>query len=724
MKIDLHCHTIKAKSGDGGRDIDPASLAEALAGNQVGIAAITNHNLFDLSIFKQCVAEASAKGIDLWPGIELDIRGKSRVVGHVIVIADPVHAKQFSDVCNGLVQCTHPDDFVLDWDKLAGAFVGQGFDFIVISHYRPFKGKSYKDKALPYADNQALKASFPVETPFFFEPSNLKLAGIMYADGVDCLIGSDVKDWSKYCECSLPEIKLEVKSFSQFLLLLRKTPEVLKSIMDKKTSEQVEITLFDDDAKLTFPVYNDVTIVFGAKGTGKTALLKKIENHFRAKGWTDVSSYYASENNDKYKQMVNVNPKEEDFVKLGVDDASDKFAGIRAWNEPAVTPFSNYISWEEYSVEKKDTARFGFALASAPVEPDLDAMRCLIDDYKTLISSANNILNNKIVEACLSSNEFSELRSAVLRVCMNAQSYVRSGFVDAYALHLECFTVKKMKSYITARTGSPTKPSGTGFSAFALSYKKARSILNSISDSFQNEPYEEKVVLGRLAEKGDVVQHRKYLINPSQGTKVSYLRDKVKAKNLKSLVTAIGNASDTAKTPCGALASKIAEVNKMTDEMGIASLKDCLGVTSYVSCGGDSSYEPSNGERAMIVLAHALFDDDASIYILDEPEASMGNEFINEVIVDRINQLAKANKIVIVSTHNANIAVRTLPWQSIYREYDGSCYRTYVGNPFCDELRDIAEVKPPKVWTQVSMDTLEGGEYAFTDREIVYGKLN
>lgn len=168
MKIDLHCHTIKAKSGDGGRDIDPASLAEALAGNQVGIAAITNHNLFDLSIFKQCVAEASAKGIDLWPGIELDIRGKSRVVGHVIVIADPVHAKQFSDVCNGLVQCTHPDDFVLDWDKLAGAFVGQGFDFIVISHYRPFKGKSYKDKALPYADNQALKASFPVEVPRSF----------------------------------------------------------------------------------------------------------------------------------------------------------------------------------------------------------------------------------------------------------------------------------------------------------------------------------------------------------------------------------------------------------------------------------------------------------------------------------------------------------------------------------------------------------------------------
>lgn len=724
MKIDLHCHTIKAKSGDGGRDIDPISLAEALANNQVGIAAITNHNLFDYQRFNQCIAEASARGVDLWPGIELDIKGKSGAVGHVIVIADPEHAEKFSAACDDMIQGTHPDDFVLDWNKLANTFVGHGFDFIVMSHYRPFKGKSFKDKALPYADNQALRASFPAETPFFFEPSNLKRAGIMYAEGVDCLIGSDVKDWSRYCECSLPEIKLEVKSFNQFLLLLRKTPEVLKSIMDKKTAEQVEVALFNDEITLSFPIYNDVNIVFGAKGTGKTALLKKVEAHFRAKGWTNVSSYYASENNDKYKQMVTVKPSEEDFERLGIDDARSEFSSLREWGEPAVTPFGNYISWEEYSLEKENTANFGFASASAPAEPDFDAMKKLIDDYKTLISNANEILGNKILEASLNANEFNELRSVVQRACSSTQSYVRDSFVDTYAIHLESFTVKKMKGYITARTGSPTKPSGTGFTAFALSYKKARSLLSAISDSFQTKPFEEETLLGRLAEKGDVVQHRKYLINPLHGTKVSYLRDKVKANNLKALVSDISKASDAVKTPCTSLASKIAEINKSTEQMGVASLKDCLGVTSSVSCGENQSYEPSNGEKAMIVLAHALFDDDASIYILDEPEASMGNEFINEIIVERINYLAKTNKIVVVSTHNANIAVRTLPWQSIYREYDNGKYNTYVGNPFCDELRDIAGVKATKVWTQVSMDTLEGGEDAFTDREIVYGKLN
>lgn len=95
MKIDLHCHTIKAKSGDEGREIDPTSLIETLANNQVAIAAITNHNLFDFKRFKQCVVAASAKGIDLWPGVELDIRGESGSIGHVIVIADPAYAEQF-----------------------------------------------------------------------------------------------------------------------------------------------------------------------------------------------------------------------------------------------------------------------------------------------------------------------------------------------------------------------------------------------------------------------------------------------------------------------------------------------------------------------------------------------------------------------------------------------------------------------------------------------------
>ncbi len=724
MKIDLHCHTIKAKSGDDGRDIEPAALAETLANSQVGIAAITNHNLFDYAKYNQCVAEGSAKGIDIWPGIELDIRGKSGSVGHVIVIADPAHADKFSDVCDNMIRGVRPDDFILDWNKLAPAFVEQGFDFIIMSHYRPFREKAFKDKALPYADNQALKASFPGDTPFFFEPSNLKRAGIMYAEGVNCLIGSDVKDWNKYSECTLPELKLEVDDFRQFLLLLRKTPEVLKTIIDKKTAEQVEMTLYSDTAAIAFPIYNDVNVVFGGKGTGKTSILEKIEEHFKARGMTDISSYYASKNNDKYKQMVTLKPMEDDFGKLGIDDESGSFKCLRTWSEPAVTPLDKYVAWETYRAEKKDTERFGFSTASAPAEPDIDAMRDVVDQYRDLIDSAREFMGNAVLANALPADELASLRALVVKACRGAQRHARDSFKDAAALKLERFTICKMKSYITARTGNPTRPTTAGFSAYALNCRRARKALGSIAAAFESRPYEDEVRLGRLREKGDVVQHRKYLINPSRATKVTYLREKVKATSLKSLVTAIGDASRIEKTPSAELSHKIAGINESAVDMGIASLKDCLGVTSSVSCGPDMNYEPSSGEKAMIVLAHALFDDDASIYILDEPEASMGNEFINDVIVERINCLAKAGKVVVISTHNANIAVRTLPWQSIYRSYDNGVYRTYAGNPFCDDLRDLAGEASALSWTQVSMSTLEGGEDAFTERELVYGRLN
>ena len=59
--------------------------------------------------------------------------------------------------------------------------------------------------------------------------------------------------------------------------------------------------------------------------------------------------------------------------------------------------------------------------------------------------------------------------------------------------------------------------------------------------------------------------------------------------------------------------------------------------------------------------------EDADVYLLDEPERSLGNTFINSVIVPRIVELGKMGKTVIIATHNANIAVRTLPFTSILK---------------------------------------------------------
>ena len=48
MRIDLHCHTKKIKSGDGkARNVTPTLFKEKIELADVKIVAITNHNAFD-----------------------------------------------------------------------------------------------------------------------------------------------------------------------------------------------------------------------------------------------------------------------------------------------------------------------------------------------------------------------------------------------------------------------------------------------------------------------------------------------------------------------------------------------------------------------------------------------------------------------------------------------------------------------------------------------------
>ncbi|MCC6489682.1 MAG: ATP-binding protein, partial [Candidatus Hydrogenedentes bacterium] len=109
------------------------------------------------------------------------------------------------------------------------------------------------------------------------------------------------------------------------------------------------------------------------------------------------------------------------------------------------------------------------------------------------------------------------------------------------------------------------------------------------------------------------------------------------------------------------------------------------------------------------------------VYILDEPERSLGNEYISDVIVPLIKEHARAGKKVFIATHDANIAVRTLPYSSIYRCHGQDGYLTYIGNPFSNNLVNPDDMNDRLDWKKVSMKTLEGGEEAFGERGTIYG---
>ncbi len=166
------------------------------------------------------------------------------------------------------------------------------------------------------------------------------------------------------------------------------------------------------------------------------------------------------------------------------------------------------------------------------------------------------------------------------------------------------------------------------------------------------------------------------------------------------------------------LSEKIDNIREEFEKVNLKA-KDFIGIKKQYENKLSEYYKPSDGEKIMLILHKKIFED-ADVYLLDEPERSLGNTFINSVIVPRIVELGKMGKTVIVATHNANIAVRTLPFTSILKTYENGKYKTYIGNPFTNELINIEDSNDTKNWKDESIKVLEGGKEAFDDRRIVY----
>ena len=121
MKIDIHTHTKRTKSGDPPtREISAAAFCETVLSTEVKVIAITNHNLFDLAQFREITSRFGADA-QAWPGVELDVfSGESR--GHLLVIVSPKFVVEFSAALEQLTTAHTPDTFCTRIDDILAAF--------------------------------------------------------------------------------------------------------------------------------------------------------------------------------------------------------------------------------------------------------------------------------------------------------------------------------------------------------------------------------------------------------------------------------------------------------------------------------------------------------------------------------------------------------------------------------------------------------------------------
>lgn len=706
MKIDLHCHTRKIKFGDAlTREVSSSKFSKVINENEVKIVAITNHNKFDLEQYNDFLKVAKGN-FQLWPGIELDIRTNANSKGHLIIVSNPKEVDLFAQSCNRLLEGMNVDKDMILIDNIIEEFKDK--DIIMLAHYLN------KNPVLTESEIKLLEDKM-TGIPIYREPQNLKSAGIMYAHGLDCFVGSDVHDWDDYPGESLPELKLPVQSFEKFKLLIRKDKEVIDTFVNLKKREGINVHVGGDSYDI--PLYNDVNVIFGGKGTGKSEILKSIYSQVAAKSSNKVSYYDGNTKEKEFDKLLNSEITIDTFSELNTDSLSEEFEKLKNYQISEPTLMSDYLNW--HNTQGSANALRNFKIKESTFSEIINLN--LIEDFKNDAKETNQSeekLNSLIHYSVYFDKDLSEIQK-VLFSKLNEK--IRASLVQEWknskAQELVKFSIDKFKVISTNKSGEFQKPSGTGLIELYNSISKTIVSLKKISLQLNSHSYERKQYIGTLQEKGDIYAKQIISLNPKvTETKV------ISGKNITSLRKVskqIDKCLDEKYTINYSM--ELSNLVTLLNEYEIDSLKDFMNFKTAIVKEDDSQYSPSSGEKSMLMVNNALVSDKFEYYILDEPELSIGHNYINDVIINRLKVLSSLNKVIIISTHDANIATRTLPFNSIYREYVDDHYKTYVGNLFSDCLVDIYNDNNKIKWTDTTVNFLEGGDVAFRERRDIYG---
>ena len=705
MRIDLHCHTKKVKTGDAyTRNVTKDKFFQKVIEAEVKIIAITNHNQFDYMQYKE-FKDVTEGYCDIWPGVELDIIGKADQKGnckrgHLIVIANPKNVELFNTQVQELVNDEDVNTFQIGVKKVYET-LGK-CDCIYIPHF-------HTEPKLSDEDIQELGELLPDSSRLFKETSDYRSLGVFSNFDYSVIIGSDVQDWNKYETSKFADIRLPVQTFEQFCLLAKKDVQIIDTLLNQKRKKEIPVSPYKK-VNFKLPFYEDINIIFGQKGTGKTEILESLKKYYIENGIA-MESYKGNEKDSDFSKMLKVNDIIATPDKLQLDSMRQQFIDVYNWKEELPTSFEKYISWMETKDNNKNKGRMKITECVHIEEGVRD--RKLESDYKYLKEFTESTFEKIDIEKYLDEQERTTLMLLLGKLCENINDAKMQKWNSDKSIKLTNWSIDKIKAIADKCSDTISKPSSVGFYDFAMGRFKLFENVEEICSTFSVEDKVEKEYLGNLEEKGDIYIQTRYRMLTKESRTDEFKQGITVLRNCKLVIDGIKKA---------VLAENISEeVSKFQEfyDDGIKDIGAFIGVSKETALENGEIYRPSNGERG-ILLMQKLLDSESDVYILDEPELGMGNSYITSNILPKLTDLAKRRKTVIIATHNANIAVGTLPYISILRTHENGVYKTYIGNPFYDELRNINDETDTKNWTQESMHTLEGGKTAFYDRKDIY----
>ncbi len=709
--VDFHCHTKATKKHESElRTVTPELFAEMLDRAGVEIAAITNHNAFDLPQFQNLVS-VTHDFAQIWPGVELDVQREGEH-WHMLVICDPDKVEEFDSTLSSIVGDLKADEVLLDFETVWNAFLPLDALFISHVHKEPAISEKQIQETLSLAGNQRWR--------LFFEPTNLLSVGIMSNHGFNMIIGSDIQDWNeypeKYCKEKRCTLRLDIDGFKQYCLLAQRNEVVVDTLLNSRALTPMPVAPHKT-VSFTLPIYQDINVIFGQKGTGKTEIIKSLYEEYNQRG-IQSSTYFGGQKISDFDNLLSTAPMKRDPELFGRSNCEAEIESILNWSDEIPTPIEKYKLWITTKGNSKKKSQFKLSECQELPEISTAEYENTKQDIQ-IVKQFKAEYDARSIGSYLIEEDEKELYKLLTKLMVNISNRRKGLFIDIESTLMTNKALNQIKNLIDKKSDTVSKPSKCGLFSYIAKRITLLTLVEQVLENLSEKTYDVPEYLGKLEDKGTLLLVSRWSYLNKASLAKEFASSGAKISDLKKWKRSLENIRE--KVFSEELPEAIEEFANIAQDTGINSLDKFIGTSKFIQIeGSEDQYNPSDGEKGILLLERKL-NADAEVFLLDEPENGMSNLYIDSIVRPIIVDLARSRKTVIIATHNANIAVRTLPYQSVYREHvEGNEYRTYIGNPFINRLIDLDGRADDIGWAECSMRTLEGGSEAFYSRMTIY----
>lgn len=673
-KIDFHIHTVATQS-DPDFTFSLEKLDEYVRNEQIDAIAITNHNMFDRNQFIDISKKLKAV---VYPGIEIDVEGT-----HILVIANEKEVDDFADRCKKITELIPTPETSINVEHLIEVFPCLE-KHIVIPHHR--KKPEIKQETLSKLISFVTAGEVSAPKKFVYSIRDEgSLVPVLFSD-----IRADEKKnlrSSRQTYVSIGEI-----SFNAIKAALSDKSKV-------SLSQKEGHSLFSSlGGRLLLST--GLNVLIGERSSGKSFTLDALEREntsadSRVK-YIKQFSLLQKDFNDEKAFSQDVKSDHESIVKEYLNplknmlDEISKIDLRRSYQ--AVEKFLETLCAFAYEADKHDS--FSKVKMFQESQFNVSDLKFQNDVVKSVLIVLENVVYDHIISRYISKEEIQKMFLEL---------------VDEFRKERE---LELKKSYINSLV-SDIKSELSNKSA--STQVRDVDLYETIMDNIKVEKFNQIFNLIKTEREIRRVEFHGFV-------EVAKCRPFIGASDLNKL----GNRASFADAyrSYGNSGYDYLEELRKIPALRTSDYHEYIVKVDYEVLNSEGT-RVSGGERSEYRLLSEIKDaTQYDLLLIDEPESSFDNIFLNQKVNKLIKDISEIVPVVVV-THNNTLGASIMPDYLIYtsKEKTGGevKYKVYHGFPNDKVLKtfDSEEVKN----INITLDCLEAGPDTYNKRREKYELL-